>query len=64
MLRITGTLSEIETIISWEKLCKLVKVDYYKRNLVSSDEVFYIEIDCKADTNNQAVTTDSFSQGE
>ena len=58
MLRITGTLSELETIIAWEKLCELIKVDYYKRYFVSSDEVFCIEIDCKADTNNKDVTID------
>ena len=43
-MKITGTLKELETIFHWEKLCKLIHVDYYKKYLVSEDELFNIEI--------------------
>lgn len=37
-----GTLSELEQLWRWEKLCELVHVDYYKRSLVPNDEVFTV----------------------
>lgn len=49
MLKIEGTLKEIETLIPWDKLCELISVDYYKRSLVSKDEIFKIEIDVDDD---------------
>lgn len=49
MLKIEGTLTEIETLILWDKLCELIQVDYYKKSLVSKDEIFKIEIDVDDD---------------
>ena len=43
-IKITGTLKELDTLFVWEKLCKLINVDYYNRYLVSDDEVFNIEL--------------------
>ena len=37
-----GTLSELENLWSWDKLCELVHVDYYNRSLVPNDEVFTV----------------------
>lgn len=45
MLKIEGKLNEIEKVIPWNKLCNLVHVDYYKKHLISKDEIFKIEID-------------------
>jgi hypothetical protein len=43
-MKITGTLKELDMLFAWEKLCKLINVDYYNRHLVSDDEVFNIEL--------------------
>lgn len=43
-MKIQGTLKELETIFSWEKLCKLIHVDYYKKYMIPSNEVFNVEI--------------------
>lgn len=32
-----GTIDELEQYIPWEKLCELINVDYYKKNLCGND---------------------------
>lgn len=39
---IKGTLSELDELYPWHELSQLVRVDYYKKSLVSDDEVFTI----------------------
>ena len=39
---IKGTLPELSELYHWEILCELVRVDFYKRSLVSDNEVFTI----------------------
>lgn len=39
-----GTIAELSQLYSWDKLCKLIRVDYYNRSLVSGTEVFTITL--------------------
>lgn len=41
-VNIKGTLSELDQLWSWDKLSQLVHVDYYRRSMVPSSEVFTI----------------------
>lgn len=38
--KVKGTLKELELIWRWETLSKLVRVDLYRRSMVSDTEVF------------------------
>lgn len=43
--KLKGTLKELETVWRWDTLCKLVRVDPYKRGMVSDSEIFIITHD-------------------
>lgn len=43
--KIKGTLKELESVWRWDTLCKLVRVDPYKRCMVPVTEIFTITQD-------------------
>ena len=38
----TGTIEELCQLYSWDRLCKILGIDYYKRCLIPDDELFTI----------------------
>lgn len=41
------TFFSLDKKIEWVQLCELIEIDYYKKDMVSNDEIFYITLsDC------------------